>query len=174
MDKILLIIAFGMLFGCTTNKTEKSDYQDTLEDLEIERQAREKVDSIMLNVLAGDFDKAKAKANECPIVVTKSYIKDGEYGISKYVHITIKNTGEKTVDAIKFIGLYTNNWGEKVANNIVKSAYSYLDLQETLRPGKTISGRADLSHDGATKVEFVVTKIHFTDNTLWEVEGIEK
>lgn len=169
MDKILLIIAFGILFGCT-NRTEKSDNQDSLKDLELEQRAREEVDNMMLNLLSDDFKKVKAKAKECPITVTKSYIKDGEYGISKYIHLTIKNIGEKPVDAIKFLGVYTNNWGEKVEHNITGSAYSYIDMQEVLRPGRTISRQADLSHDGATKVEFVVTKVHFTDNTLWEVK----
>ena len=107
-----------------------------------------------------------------PIEIVSSKIINDSVG-TPILHVTIKNTSKKTIDAMTVITYFLNNFDEPVGKWGQKSADPFAGiLQEKIAPNGTYSSEWNLAvYDTATKATGTeIYKVHFTDGTTLSQE----
>jgi hypothetical protein len=102
-----------------------------------------------------------------PVEIVSSKIVDDSIGTPN-LYITVKNTSNKTIDALEVDAYLFDNFDEPAGefgrgSNLIIGTY-----QEKIAPGASYTGQWNLAvYEMATKVkDLKVRRVHFTDGTL--------
>jgi hypothetical protein len=136
--------------------------------VKLPKQVIERMTTYISNLRTNDPANNKGNNNGkskviCPIKVLKSKIIEDEYG-SKSISVSVKNISRKTIDAVSLSWILRNNFGDMV-NDHDENGIS----QHKLKPGKSGSYEWDLYRTTATKCAVFITKVHFTDDSKWQL-----
>lgn len=94
---------------------------------------------------------------------------------SSHINLKTKNKSSKTVDAIKIVGLFYNNFNEPVPS--ASNHHSEFLSQNTMLPmrsSETISFNIDPEFSSATKVKFYISEVHFSNDSTWNFKNYVK
>jgi hypothetical protein len=103
---------------------------------------------------------ARAPDASDPVLITKSAVSAGDYGVGKEIHASYKNNSAKDVDGVKFMYYCSNNFDEPGASG-------RLIEQDKILAGSSRSGVWSIYEDTCSKVNLVVSDVHYVDGTTW-------
>lgn len=103
-------------------------------------------------------------------IISAKIIKD-EIGTPN-LHLTLKNTSKKTIDALEIDANFYDNFNEPAGKFGVGDNSIIATSQEKIAPGETVTRRWNLAvYDSATKVDGVkIKRLHFTDGETMAAE----
>ena len=90
----------------------------------------------------------------------------------EHLWVTIKNNVGKDIDWITVKASFKNNFGESIRESISNAQYFYGIGQDVIANGKTtdLDWQLSLFNNATTVDEFTITRLHFTDGTIAEIE----
>ena len=181
---LLLILVFTFSY-CNDHNGGHNDFESenssllsaadsipTVEALEIERKAKENVDSMMRHLHKKTFMDSTGM-DKSPVVVVSAKLFKEAYSNYKSIKLTYKNNSEKTIQAIRFEWYGENAFGEPadMGSPVIEGSGGGF-TEETLRPGKTGSGVwSILSRDGKKIVMARAYEVAFDDGSSWKLRA---
>lgn len=114
------------------------------------------------------------EVNECPLPITSSIINENAIG-NPTVSITVRNDTSKTVDAYTANFYMYDNFNRPV-NHYLYDTNIYSGIrQDKIKPGGSLSGYnyywTPHGFENTTKFIAIITNIHYTDNTEWNMSS---
>lgn len=114
------------------------------------------------------------EVNECPLPITSSIINENAIG-NPTVSITVRNDASKTVDAYTANFYMYDNFNRPV-NHYLYDTNIYSGIrQDKIKPGGSLSGYnyywTPHGFENTTKFIAIITNIHYTDNTEWNMSS---
>lgn len=109
---------------------------------------------------------------ECPLQIEYSHL--GKNAIENpTVSVTVKNESSKTVNAF-IVNFYLYDNFNKRVNHYLYDTNIYTGInQKTINPDKKFNGNnyywTPYGHENTMKFIAVITEIHYTDNTTWQI-----
>ncbi|MFZ9942055.1 MAG: hypothetical protein ACO3O0_00450 [Bacteroidia bacterium] len=149
-----------------------ADSIPTVEELEIERDARENVDSMIRHLHKKTFMDSTGM-DKSPVVVVSAKLFKEAYSNYKSIKLTYKNNSDKTIQAIRFEWYGENAFGEPadMGSPLIEGSGGGF-TEETLRPGKTGSGVwSILSRDGKKILMARAYEVAFDDGSSWKLRA---
>lgn len=101
----------------------------------------------------------------CPIMVVSKSTFDGRYGFSHYLRLSLRNNGNRIVDAVKIKWTLLDNFGNAVDLDSRGGI-----VQRDLLPNKTATFNWSINTDKAKKIQVKIAEIHFKDGKTLKIK----
>lgn len=169
MKTISLLIITILLFNCNKPKQVSNNYtknkkQHLAESNNISKDSSDfyKKDSIKEN-----------KIETHDIKIIRATIRESSYSDHKDIEIIFKNTGKKTIKAIKFEWSCVNSFDEPASGKYFYGEGNYQEKSAILlKPGQTQTEYwEDFSTDADKVTKIKATYIVYTDGTKWKLNN---
>lgn len=158
MKKIFVLF---LIISCNNKPIGSEQLEKIKEDSAI--QSREK------DLYAGIDSSYLKTASFAPIEITFYEI------IGYHINVKTKNKTNKTIDGIRIVALFYNNFNEPIPSPDKHNIQ--LQSQSMLRPGEVselLTFSVDPDYSSSTKAKFYVSEVHFADNSTWNFKNYVK
>ncbi len=169
MKIISLLIITILFFNCNKNKHASSNYTKNKKQHLVENNNILKDSS---HFYKKDSTTENKKEN-IDIKIIKATIRESSYSDHKDIEIVFKNTGKKTIKAIKFEWSCVNSFDEPANGKYFYAEGNYKEKSAILlKPGQTQTEYwEDFSTDADKVTKIKATYIVYTDCTKWKLHN---
>lgn len=168
---LLFFLTSILLFGCTQSQQKKNLAFEKIQaniPRTISQNTKEETDSLSTNKNNTNSDNN----NQSTITIVKSSLSKNLYSDHKDIKITFKNSGKKTIKAIKLEWHCINSFDEPAnGRNFYGEGTFEGKSTSLLKPGQVqIKTWEDFSTDASKITKVRANCIVFTDGTKWEIQ----